>query len=183
MDIITKVFWEHAIIGLAQVNKDGEFIKANPAFCNLLGYTESELQHKKWQDITHPEDVEGARPMFEQSVAGIINSYTMEKRYLTKRGNIIWVSLFVSVLQDENKQFKLLLKQVISAPIIIEGKKEDAPVPSVKNSLKDNYRIIAGFVVGGAMTIVGAVMGHPELFNLGSALLVGIIGGATAIKK
>jgi len=127
MDIITKVFWEQAIIGLAQVNKEGEFIKANPAFCNLLGYTESELQHKKWQDITHPEDVEGARPMFEQSVAGIISSYTMEKRYLTKRGNIIWVSLFVSVLQDENKQFKLLLKQVISSPIIIEGKKRGYP--------------------------------------------------------
>ena len=180
METIIRTFWKASVIGLAEVNKDGKFIRANPAFCNLLGYSEAELQEKTWREITHPEDMDGGQPMFEKSIAGIINSYTMEKRYITKRGNIIWVSLFACAITDEAGQFKLLLKQVVSAPIVIETNKEPEAVP--KALLKDNGKLVATAAIGAAMTIVGAILGHSELYHLGSALVVGLVGGVITKK-
>jgi len=32
-------------IGMAIINDNGEFIKANPSFCNIVGYEEKELRN------------------------------------------------------------------------------------------------------------------------------------------
>lgn len=183
MESISKVFWDNAIIGLAKLDKDGKFYAANPAFCNLLGYSEAELQEKTWKDVTHPEDVDGTQPMFEKAIAGIISSYTIEKRYITKRGNIIWASLLACVIHDENKQFKLMLKQVISAPIVLSSSKDiEAPITGNKAFVKDNVKLLISAGVGVAMTLTGVLTGHNELYQLGTALVLGLFGGFMAKK-
>jgi len=179
------VLWDKCIVGLAEVNKAGYFIRANPSFCNLVGYNESELQQKKWVDITHPEDATSGEIMFEKALAGGITSYTMEKRYITKRGLVVWVNLFVSSVQDENKQVKFLIKQIINTPVIIptetlDRHKNDSSTLSSK--IKDNYKTIATSLIGAIFTIYGNQTGSSEIQNLGIALTVGVLGGIAAKK-
>jgi CheY-like chemotaxis protein len=53
-----KDVFEAANVGKSLTSLSGE-INVNQAFCDLLGYTRDELQHKNWQELTPPEDIEG----------------------------------------------------------------------------------------------------------------------------
>ena len=182
MPHVYDVLWDKCIIGLAEVNKDGYFIRANPSFCNLIGYNESELQEKKWQEVTHPEDTVGGEAMFEKAIAGHITSYTMEKRYITKRGQVIWVNLFVSSVQDENRQVKFLIKQIINTPVIIPTETIDKEERARSFSFKENYKLLFTGLIGTLFTLYGNYKESSEIQNLGIALIVGLLGGI-ATKK
>lgn len=95
--------WEKSLIGIALVAEDGTFIHANPAFCKITEYVEAELQRKKYQDITHPEDVDADMEMAERTARGHIAGYTMKKRYLTKTGRIVWIVLRVSPVRVKER--------------------------------------------------------------------------------
>lgn len=177
----SNIFWNRCIIGLAEIDITGKFLKANPAFCSLLGYNESELQQKNWKDITHPEDAEGCQIMLERMLSNEIDNYSMEKRYITKKGQVIWVTIFLSSILDDNQHVKLLIKQVLSVPVAIVA---DAPNQSIKNRriFKDNIKIILAAIIGGVFIIYGASTGNPEIQNLGIAMTVGVFGGMM-VKK
>ncbi len=50
--------FHHAGIGMAINSLDGYWLQVNPALCRMLGYSEQELRDRRWQDITHPEDLD-----------------------------------------------------------------------------------------------------------------------------
>lgn len=184
-DLYSNILWSKSIIGLAEIDKTGKFLRANPAFCDLLGYSESELQAKHWQDITHPEDTDGGEQMFNRTIAGLVTSYAMEKRYITKRGQIIWVNLYVTGIPDDKGNVKFLLKQIINTPILIpaEGTLSKKEPQSVKEIVKDNSKIILASIVGTVFAIYGAWQAQPEIKNIGLAIVVGLFGGMMANKK
>ncbi|WP_366183458.1 PAS domain S-box protein [Flavobacterium ovatum] len=100
-----KAFFEQAAVGMANVKKDsGIFIEMNTKFCELLGYTQEELKSKSFKDITHPEDLEKDLEYLEKLKNGLINKYSLEKRYFKKNGAIIWVKLTVSHLLKTNDE-------------------------------------------------------------------------------
>jgi PAS domain S-box-containing protein len=90
----------YAAIGMALVAPDGHWLKVNNSLCNLVGYSEEELIQKSFQDITHPDDVENSLVEFRKLMAGKKASFHQEKRYLHKKGHVIWVSVSVSLLRD-----------------------------------------------------------------------------------
>ena len=89
-----------APIGIALVGLDGTWLKVNRALCELVGYPEPELLTLTFQDITHPDDVDADLALARQLEAGEIPSYQMEKRYITRTGEVIWVHLSVSLVRD-----------------------------------------------------------------------------------
>lgn len=184
IDAYSNLLWQAAVIGLAEVDKTGKFLRANPAFCDLLGYSEVELQSRKWHDITHPEDTDGGDQMFDRAIAGTIPGYTMEKRYITKRGQIIWVNLFLKGILDENGNVKFLLKQIINSPLLIpsEGLVPKKEVSSVKDMFKDNIKVFIASIVGTIFTIYGHWNGQDELKNIGLAIVLGLFGGLMSKK-
>lgn len=110
---ISKNLWEHSMVGLAIVEEDGTFLSVNPALCKIVGYSEYELQQKKWQEITHPSDINADNKMSEQVILNNdTNSYEMSKRYITKTGNIVWVLLKVVKITKEDGSFAFFLSQV-----------------------------------------------------------------------
>jgi PAS domain S-box-containing protein len=90
--------FEHAPIGVALVSPDGRFMKVNKVLCALVGYTEEELLNRTFQDITHPEDLDADLQCVRQVLADEIRTYQIEKRYIHQRGNLITVSLDVSLV-------------------------------------------------------------------------------------
>jgi PAS domain S-box-containing protein len=86
---------------LAFVAPDHRFAGCNRAFCSLVGYGEPELKKRKWQSITHPDDVDFDSAAAEQlKLDDKRQSYVMEKRYLTRANHIIHVRLFVCSITD-----------------------------------------------------------------------------------
>ncbi len=94
--------FENAAIGIAHVSLDGKWLKANPVLCEVLGYTETELQSLSSDAITHPEDREAFRLMAEGAIDGESDSYRLEKRFLRKDGSPVWVRVSASIVRDLN---------------------------------------------------------------------------------
>ena len=89
-------------LSMALVSLDGDFLKVNKSFCNLLGYTESELLSTNFQSITHPDDLDEDIDNINKVISGRIKCYSMEKRYFSKNGKCILVLLNVSPVFDED---------------------------------------------------------------------------------
>lgn len=92
--------FEDGPIGVTFVDRELRFIKANRAFCELLGFTESELQGLSTTDITHPEDHAGtAAP---DAVPGDFSDFATTKRYERRNGSTVWVRMSCHWIRDED---------------------------------------------------------------------------------
>ena len=92
--------FELAGAGIVQVSLDGRFTRVNQRFCDIVGYTQDEMLELRFQDITHPDDIEADLANVRRILDGEIATYSMEKRYLRKDSSIVWVSLTVSLVRD-----------------------------------------------------------------------------------
>jgi PAS domain S-box-containing protein len=89
-------------IGMGMVAIDGRWLRANPALCQLTGYTEQELRGLTFIEITHPDDIEANLEGDERLLRGDAGDYQLEKRYIRKDGEPIWVLLSVSLDRDDD---------------------------------------------------------------------------------
>ncbi len=107
-----KSAFDYAAIGMALVGIDGSWLKVNRALCEIVGYSEQELLGMKFQQISHPEDLEADLNYIEQLIRGEIRSYEMEKRYIHKRGHLVWVLLSVSMCVSTEGKPLYLISQI-----------------------------------------------------------------------
>ena len=89
-----------AAVGIARVAPDGSWLECNDRLCEIVGYTKSEMLATSFQAITHPDDLNKDLALAEQTLRGDRNSYSMEKRYIKKDGESIWINLTVSLVRD-----------------------------------------------------------------------------------
>jgi len=92
-----RVTFEQAAVGIAHVGLNGQWLRVNQKLCDIVGYTREELSQRTFQDITHPEDLDSDLVLYRQALAGDLNTYAMEKRYLRKDGSLVWIQLTVSL--------------------------------------------------------------------------------------
>lgn len=95
-----KVF-EEAPVGVVLVGPDLHLVRANESFCRTVGYSEEELSGLTFADITHSEDVDLDGELAGRLFSGEISGYQVEKRCLTRSGEVIWVNLKATVSRDE----------------------------------------------------------------------------------
>jgi PAS domain S-box-containing protein len=93
--------FDNSAIGKSITYIDGS-IHANPALCRMLGYTGEELSQKRWQDISHPDDVALSQKYVDQMLSGAAKFARFKKRYVKKDGSIIWTDVS-TVLQTDTK--------------------------------------------------------------------------------
>ncbi len=92
--------FEQASLGIAVEDLEGTLLLANPALCSMLGYRENELCGMSCSEFAHPEDEQDDWALFQQLRAGIIDHYSIEKRYARKDGSPLWGRLNVSLLKN-----------------------------------------------------------------------------------
>ncbi len=101
--------FENAAVGIAHVAIDGHWLRVNQRLCEIVGYPAHELLEKTFQDITHPDDLKQDLTYVGRLLAGEIDKYSMEKRYIHKDGSIVWINLTVSLVRDERGEPKYFL--------------------------------------------------------------------------
>jgi PAS domain S-box-containing protein len=88
-----KIF-EDSPFCMVMSGKDMCFIRANNAFCTLLGYAEEELLGLTFKNLTHPDFISNDELSLLKLVAQDIPIYSTEKQYIRKDGKIIWGSTY-----------------------------------------------------------------------------------------
>ncbi len=105
--------FESAAIGIALVGPDGRWLQVNRSLCELIGYAEDELlAGGTFQAITHPDDLELDLGYVDRMLAGEIHSYQLDKRYIHKRGHIVWIHLSVSLVRDASAALVHFISQI-----------------------------------------------------------------------
>ncbi|MEA5420981.1 PAS domain S-box protein [Spirulina sp. CCNP1310] len=104
--------FDNAGIGMAILGLNNQFLQVNPKLCEMLGYTAQELKRLTFFDVTHPEDGRINYTKRQQLFRDVINSYQLEKRYITKMGEVIWVLLNVALVRDHRHQPLYYVTQV-----------------------------------------------------------------------
>jgi len=92
-----RATFEHAAVGIVHTSLSGKFLRINQHACTMLGYTEEELRAVPFTYVTHADDVEKNTQLFREMVAGHVDSYRMEKRYIKKDGSSLWAELSVAL--------------------------------------------------------------------------------------
>lgn len=103
---------QYSPIGMALISPDGRWLEVNRAACDIFGYTELEMLATDFQSITHAEDLKADLENVKRLLEGKIDSYSMEKRYITKAGETIWCQLSVSLVLDEDNRPKYFISQI-----------------------------------------------------------------------
>lgn len=93
--------FENAAVGIAHVAPDGRWMRVNDRICEITGYSREELLNMTFMQITHGDEVDADWLQSRRLLAGEIDMYAMEKRYIRKDGSIISVQLTVSLMRRE----------------------------------------------------------------------------------
>ena len=111
-DVLFQNAFDHAAIGMALVAPDGRWLRVNRSVTDITGYTEEELLRLRFQDITHPDDVDLDVANAEKMLCGETTTYYMEKRYIHKSGSTVWVQLSVSLVCDDDRKPLFFISQI-----------------------------------------------------------------------
>ncbi|WP_343462924.1 diguanylate cyclase [Pantoea sp.] len=104
---------EYSAIGMALVSPQGSWLQVNQSLCQTLGFREDELKKLTFQQITHPDDLNSDLQQVARLIAGDIQTYTLEKRYFRKDGEIVWSRLTVSLVRDADLQPLYFIAQIV----------------------------------------------------------------------
>ncbi|MEG4231848.1 PAS domain S-box protein [Microcoleus sp. Pol11C3] len=91
---------EQAAVGITHPDQTGHYLRVNQKFCEIVGYSASELLSRTWMDVTYPEDIDADLKQNNKLFAGEIDSFKMEKRLLHKDGSVVWVNITVSLINE-----------------------------------------------------------------------------------
>jgi diguanylate cyclase (GGDEF)-like protein/PAS domain S-box-containing protein len=95
-------YFEQPFIGMLTVNYDKHTLNVNQRFCDIVGYSQEEIQSIDWGKLTYPDDIAPNQAYLDQAIRGDIDTYEMEKRYIHKQGHIVYVDLFVQCVRKAN---------------------------------------------------------------------------------
>ncbi len=111
--------YEHAAIGISEVDTAGRILRVNEAMCSITGYDREDLLKNELFGFTHPDDVDSDREAFRKQVAGELEFYSVEKRFVRKDGRAIWISVRSSPVRDPSGRLLYMVRVVQD---ITEGK-------------------------------------------------------------
>ncbi len=152
-----RVF-EEGPLGLALVGKDYHFLKVNGALCQMVGYSETELLQMSFADITHPDDlranVELAAKLFKREIP----FYQLQKRYVRKNGEIIWIKLTASVLRDQRDEALYGLGMIEDMTEIRRTQEE-----TLARQKLESLGVLAGGIAHDFNNLLGGILAEAEL--------------------
>jgi PAS domain S-box-containing protein len=135
-----RATFQNAAVGIAHVGMDGSWLRVNDRVCEILGYSREELIAMKAQEVTHRDDISADLEHFRGLVRGESNGYQLEKRYLNKQGQVVWVQLTTALQRDEQGQpmYCIAVTQDITA------RKEAEAALRESDQAKDEFLAVLG---------------------------------------
>jgi PAS domain S-box-containing protein len=84
-----RSYFELGLIGMAMTSPTKGILEVNDELCRILGYKRNELLKRSWAEMTYPKDLATDVAQFNRVMAGEIDGYTIDKRWIRKDGQII----------------------------------------------------------------------------------------------
>lgn len=111
-DRLLKLFFDLPFMGMAILDPDSRrWLHVNDRLCEMLGYGREELlADHTWDDLTHPDDLAEDMAQHRRLLAGEIEGYQIEKRFLRKDGASLDVDLAVKCVRRDDGGVEYVVK-------------------------------------------------------------------------
>jgi PAS domain S-box-containing protein len=96
--------FERSAVGIALTDLNGRFVKTNNTYQKLLGYSETELEATTFQALIHPDELGRIQELLKELLGSRREQYQLEKRCITKNGDVIWVRSSISLIRDQQEK-------------------------------------------------------------------------------
>lgn len=112
-----RSYFELPLIGIAITSPTGGWLEVNDQLCSDLGYSREQLVRMTWVELTHSEDLDADMANFRRVLAGEMDGYAMEKRFICADGRVMPSELAVRCVRkaDGNVDYFVALVQDITA--------------------------------------------------------------------
>ncbi len=162
-----KTIFEEAGIGIVIKAENGMMLECNPAFQAMVGYTGSELRERDYLDIIHPHDKAGSRKLFNEMIAGKRRNYFIEKRYISRDGQIVWGRMTASLVRGQNGEENFVIGMVenITANKQIQADLDELQHRLMQGKENERLRLAQDLHDGPLQEIIGVSYQVQELEN------------------
>jgi PAS domain S-box-containing protein len=100
-EVRLRVLFDNAPIGVGEVSLSGDLVRINRYFCQFIGYTADEVLSMPWlEDLLPSDDIETDLAIKQRLLSGEIDTYSAERRFVQKRGGVIWGEVQRSLVRD-----------------------------------------------------------------------------------
>jgi len=153
-----RSYFEQGLMGMAVTRIDKQWREVNNRLCDILGYSREELLTMKWTDATHPDDLEAGLLQFNRMVAGEIDHYTQDKRFIHKNGEVIYATVFIRCFRRNDGTIDHILALIEDttgrklAEMALRQSEE-----RYRAVLEDQTEVISRFTADGTFTFVNEV--------------------------
>ena len=140
-----RSYFELAMVGCVMSSLEKGIFAVNDQFCQMLGYSREELKKMTWVQLTHPDDVATDVAQFNRLLSGEIDSYTMDKRYIRKDGQEVFVTLSVRCVRhpDGSPDYFVGLVMDITDRKLAETERTEAQSREAQARAEYTFQLIA----------------------------------------
>jgi PAS domain S-box-containing protein len=169
-----RSIFDNSLVGVAVSDKDYLFTDVNDAYCNLLGYSKEELIGiKRISDVSFPEDAEKSIEMIRKLQNKELTEYTLEKRYVSKSGEIIPAMLFVKGNYSQDGRFEGSTGSVLDLTEHLNTEREKHVLEQqlLQAQKLESLGVLAGGIAHDFNNILAVIIGNCYLakMNFGNA--------------
>jgi diguanylate cyclase (GGDEF)-like protein/PAS domain S-box-containing protein len=167
-----RATFNQAAVGLAHIDGDLRYRLVNKRLCDIFGYPAEELLQKTAREISHPEDRDAATPARARMLAGEIDTFTVQKRYVRKDGNTVWVNLTATLVRNAagKDQYEVVAYEDITEAKAVEAALKESE--ALHRAVVENAA--EGIIIHDAKgAVVSANPSAERILGLNEAQLIG----------
>ena len=115
---------DQAPVGIAIGDVEGNVLEANSSLQRMFGYSLEEMRGIRVEQFTHPEDSDEVWDQYADLVAGRLEEFRTEKRYVRKDGQVVWTNLSVTLIRgnDGDPAFQVAVMEDITDRLTLQEK-------------------------------------------------------------
>ena len=138
-----RLLFELAPIGMVINSPEGKILKVNKAFCETVGYSETELIGKDTESLIYPDDILVLEKLHKDLIDEIHPNIYIEKRFLRKDGDIIYAIAKSVLVRDDEGEPLHFIDQIID---ISQRKKVEKELLVAKEKAEESDRLKTAFL-------------------------------------
>jgi len=168
--------------------EERRILQANPAFCQMLGYTQDELIGRCISEFSHPDELPVDRAFAQ--LDGTDREWRLrEKRYLTKQGATVWAHVRVAVFDSRGgggPQVLAVMEDVTRQRELDEALRQAQRMEAVgqlSGGLAHDFNNLLGVIIGNIECLLETMTDDPERSELAREVLDSALGGAELTRR